>query len=481
MYDEDDDSDGDDDDRRRFLAVAVTCVAAASLPQTQQPILLAACAHNQFIRAILSTARPRHVFDDAELAALRERENARQRLLQGLPEPLGPWRERFQVADLPSTGRIDPYEFFMGVGPFKFTESLRFTPEEFESLFEILRVELEQRLGHMQNVSLKGRLALVLFRMAHGTPFHMMESMFKIGRSALSDNYRSVLSVMEDELVKTLIQWPKTDELRNLEGTLGSEELTGRGNLGHCVLVVDATNLQISRPTYNQKSFYNNHKKMHSIKAQLVCTWRGEIVCVDYHDMECCDVRRGMPGGRHDTYYYANSLAEAHRKRTFEAHHRLLGDTGYPEFDEDRNVIMVIPDKLNAISSFTDNSQEVRKARNLKIGSVRVVVEGVIGAVKNLWSLYARKAPGATNLRQHARGFAVGCAMFNLLCRLRKTWPRGQGWMTGGDIQCNAWELAVRRLETDVQLDIQDAGVEGDCLPGGGEFASELMGASDDV
>ena len=226
--------------------------------------------------------------------------------------------------------------------------------------------------------------------------------------------------------------------------------------------------------------YYNPHKKMHSLKAQIVCTWRGEIVCVDYHNMPSPTLRRGMPGGRHDTYYWRVSTAEALRDLTLRPHQRILGDTGYPRVDEDGNVIMIIPEKMSVLRNIPPEhamSRDARKHRNYTIGSVRVVVEGVFGAVKNLWTLYGRKAIGSIEHDQHARGFAVACALYNLLCRLRNKWPRGEGWMNP-DRQCSAWELAA--LSTDNQLDILDAAEHGDAIPGGGAFGEELMGAEDE-
>ena len=197
--------------------------------------------------------------------------------------------------------------------------------------------------------------------------------------------------------------------------------------------------------------YYNPHKKMHSLKAQIVCTWRGEIVCVDYHNMPSPTLRRGMPGGRHDTYYWRVSTAEALRDLTLRPHQRILGDTGYPRVDEDGNVIMIIPEKMSVLRNIPPEhaeSRDARKHRNYTIGSVRVVVEGVFGAVKNLWTLYGRKAIGSIEHDQHARGFAVACALYSSVSTPQQVFPGRRLDEPRSPMQRLGARRAVRRQPT---------------------------------
>ena len=110
---------------------------------------------------------------------LRLVSNAYQLLLRGNSAPPAPWRSVLPLPSLPASQRIDPYHFFTKCGEYKFTESLCFTPSEFDELFIMIALSL----GHLRaitNISDKGRLAIILFQLAHGTSFHIMESMFSI-------------------------------------------------------------------------------------------------------------------------------------------------------------------------------------------------------------------------------------------------------------------------------------------------------------
>ena len=231
--------------------------------RVRQRVVLAACAiQNQtaLLLAALVTMPPSWVFEPASLTIMREQENARERERRGLPAHERPWRERLSVKGFDFRRRKDPYEMFKEEGEFKFTESLRFTFHEFEVLYGMVEKRLES-LKKASGLSGRGRLAAVLFRMAHGTPFHVMETMFQIPRRALSDNHGTVLKWLEAIVVPACIRWPTSDELDSLEGTLGRQRLhktpgqAAEDDMSGAVLIVDATNLQISRPTVNESQY----------------------------------------------------------------------------------------------------------------------------------------------------------------------------------------------------------------------------------
>ena len=205
--------------------------------------------------------------------------------------------------------------------------NLRMSKETFDVLCIELRPYLQrQDTTFRQAISVEGRIAITIWRLATNAEYRTIAELFGLGRSTVGEIVLDTCGAIVDHLFRSYVCIPGNDGLREI--VVGFER---RWGFPQVVGAIDGTHIPIIKPD-NSASDYFNRKGYYSILMQALVDYRGIFL----------DVYIGWPGKVHDARVLANSSlylkANAHTllphmTRTFfgiEVPLLILGDPAYP-------------------------------------------------------------------------------------------------------------------------------------------------------
>lgn len=167
------------------------------------------------------------------------------------------------------------------------------------------------------------------------------------------------------------------------------------------LLLIDASERPIQRPTINQARVYSGKKKRHTIKNQIISDRANNLI---YH------VSKTYTGKTHDFKIFKKEpLPKATPK-----HIRFLADTGYVGIDGYLDNPVSLPNKATKKHPLT----EAKKLQNNIISSERVFVEHIFGHMKN-YHILAQKFRGSRTLAHDSFEIIAGIHNFKQLDKLK--------------------------------------------------------------
>jgi hypothetical protein len=273
------------------------------------------------------------------------------------------------------------------------------------------------------------------------------------------------------------VSFPGLEELDNLRGSFGKEF-----PLHDIVYVVDCSHAPVWPPrggssTDNrtaQAPWYCFWKKIHSIKVLCACDWKGRILFYDVHGQlplsaatSMRDPLRGRiegvayrPGQLSDQLHwnasalsYYGGLGKLDQRR-----HRGMSDAGFKSSGLLMPMDMGDYKKLEAMGGDVEYCKRVDRS----IAEVRVIIEGVFGALKNAWPLFRAKLHARANRDKHGRQLQAALHLFNYRCSQRGVWLRDLHWRAGAPEGRPTWEVAMLEKMREMSssgIDISNAAV----------------------
>ena len=139
------------------------------------------------------------------------------------------------------------------------------------------------------------RVAIALWRVAHGASYNMITSHLGIGESTARYICEEVLRIICEKLLHVFIKFPEGDRLHFVMNRFMS-----RYEMHMCVGAVDGSHIPIVAPRESPED-YRNRKGFHSINLQG---------CVDYSGL-FIDTFIGFPGKAHDSRVFRHSSLAA--------------------------------------------------------------------------------------------------------------------------------------------------------------------------
>ena len=197
--------------------------------------------------------------------------------------------------------------------------------------FDVLCIELRPYLQRQdttfrQAISVEGRIAITIWRLATNAEYCTIAELFGLGRSTVGEVVLDTCGAIVDHLFKSYVCIPGNDGLREI--VVGFER---RWGFPQVVGAKDGTHIPLIKPD-NSAYDYFNRKGYYSILMQALVDYREKFL----------DVYIGWPGKVHDARVLANSSlylkANAHTllphmTRTFfgiEVPLLILGHPAYP-------------------------------------------------------------------------------------------------------------------------------------------------------
>ncbi|XP_013409304.1 protein ANTAGONIST OF LIKE HETEROCHROMATIN PROTEIN 1 [Lingula anatina] len=267
-------------------------------------------------------------------------------------------------------------------------ESFRMRRETFEYLVNELALHLPTP-GMWRSISMRRRVAVTLWILAHGTDYRTVGHLFGLGRSTVCMIFRHTVVALATHIAPLYIQMPTGERLDAI--VRGFEETWG---MPQCVGAMDGTHIPIVAPLEHKGDYYNR-KGFYSLVAQVVCD----------HETRVLDVVVGWPGSVHDARVLANSnvYRKAEEGRLFpmdDQHVRniegidvplfILGDSAYPL-------------KPYLMRPFPDNGHlnRMHTNYNYRHSRARMPIECCFGRTKKKWSILQYRIDFDTEFVSH--------------------------------------------------------------------------------
>lgn len=170
--------------------------------------------------------------------------------------------------------RVVSFKRLVGVSLETFKEMV-----EIVKAYEDLRLDWETR-GRDEKLSIEDQVLLGMMYLRSYTTYLYLWAIFVVSESNACRKSKKI----EDILIKSwMFSLPKK--------TLLQSDLES--------IIVDATEVQIERPSKRQRRHYSGKKKKHTMKAQVVISWAGQILRTDFangkmHDKKLFDKSKLM-------------------------------------------------------------------------------------------------------------------------------------------------------------------------------------------
>ena len=338
---------------------------------------------------------------------------------------------------VPSLASNDLYSA-LSSSPATFKYFTNFYPPAFEELFAIVAplmsepidVRGNRRAAHLHGqprvtgptglpvgrppkLSPRTRFTLFLGVMRGGMSLIDQVTCSGQNQQALSDDFYHILFCVQSALGDQ-IQWPNAVERHLLRGSLWDWPAD---KLQCPIAIVDGTIQKVRQPgDSTEPLLYCSRKTTHGFNHQIVCRWDGKILAVF----------PGFYGSVHDSSCYRMTELYADRASFFSDNESILADSGY----EGCGIMHVL--KAPTDPSAIQYNRRVRRHR--------VLIEFVIGGVKNTFSIV--KDPW---IRGANRGFASDA--FVVACQLFNFWMSKYGYLRGVAYQqrhaLETWEAVL--------------------------------------
>ena len=337
--------------------------------------------------------------------------------------------------------RADDLFTVMSQNPATFKHFTNFFPPEFEELFTLLEplisepidIRGNRRAPHLRGqprtrgpsgravgrppkLSLRSRFTIFLAVMRGG--MSLIDQIATIGHNqqALSDDFYHILFCALEAL-DAQIQWPNAAERMALRGSLWDFPSTS----ALCPIgIIDGTIQEVSQPgDASEPLMYCSRKSVHGYNHQIVCRWDGKILAVF----------PGFYGSNHDSICYRMTDLYTQRATSFSDNETLMADAGY----EGCGIMHV--EKAPTHASMIEYNRRLRRHR--------VLIEFVIGSVKNKFQLVQKCWVRGANRQFASDAFVVACQLLNF-------WMSRYGYLRGVEYQqkhaLERWEAKLLEL-----------------------------------
>ena len=270
------------------------------------------------------------------------------------------------------------------------------------------------RLGRPPNMSLRSRFFMFLAALRGDRSILDQVAFTGQNQQAVSDDFFHILDAVLEAL-EGEISWPDEAERARLEGTLWDYPA---GGLIVPILIWDGTIQPTGEPSNGvlEPLMYCSRKKVHGYNHQLCCDWRGRI--------RACHV--GFYGSVHDSACYQLIQPQGERHLFYSGVQTALGDSGYAGC----GMLHVRRGELSA---------ELHAA-NKRIRRHRVLIEFVIGALKNKFKIASR--PWGRHANMHRAPYVfLACAMLLNVWMDNYGYLRGAAYRSAGGLE--VWERVL--------------------------------------
>ena len=335
---------------------------------------------------------------------------------------------------------------------------LHMADHEIVELVKRIHVELVRVKEHRltQNFSTAARFCMWLYRCATTQTFHGIQHWHRtfFNDDSLSVHFlESDLDIMSQAIhsaLESYVQFPEGVDLQAQRGSFGSDFPVA--NVSFCV---DATHLPVcsSADADSQKRLYCVHKRIHSIKAQVVVSARGKPLHVDVHGMLPIHVMRQRrfgpakgvssfekrPGSMPDTTQFDSSQLSQLLRRNASTGVLGLGDNGYAR----RQVLKPTNKHEDRVLEKLGADMRAVKRFNERIATSRVVIEGFYAAMKSAFPIFRHRLEARSNKEVHGRAFAVCVYVKSWLMHHRRMFLRGAHWVGGPPAPQTVWESGL--------------------------------------
>lgn len=297
-------------------------------------------------------------------------------------------------------------------------------------------------VGRPPKLSLQTRLMVWLGVLRGGMPLIDQIALCGQNQAGLSDDFYHILACVMEGL-DDQIRWPDAAERQGLEGSFydfpASAALVP-------ILIVDGTTQEVHKPgDGSEPLMYCSRKSMHCWNHQIFVDWRGCIRAV----------YTSFVGSAHDSMCYRMLPQYQEKDLYFSGKQTVLADSGYVGCG-------IMHMRKGVVIA-------AERAFNSKARRHRVLVEFVIGAVKNKFGILSKAWPRGAHIQHANDTFFVCCQLLNFIMA-RRGYLRGAAYQSRGELE--VWE---RRLLQHPDLHGRQWDAD-DCI-----FEMILEGRADDL
>ena len=233
-------------------------------------------------------------------------------------------------------------------------------------------VDIQEYDGKCQSSVLSPKDRLLRYYMQntnHSVP--SLISTFGQNKSTIYSDYKfiafTIVKVMGDEWCSLLI--PGTPDYDNLIGQgVFSEE--GDILFDNVPYVCDVTSVQIARPRLAQRTYYNGHKKCHTVDFHCTHSGTGRVY----------GVTGPIPGSHNDVQAARTSLIYRERNTYLSPNHAVLADLAYYHIGK----------PFLCRISFQESYTELENQFNMAHSRARVISENWYGRFKGYWTYFGK-------------------------------------------------------------------------------------------
>ncbi|KRH94048.1 putative nuclease HARBI1 [Pseudoloma neurophilia] len=206
--------------------------------------------------------------------------------------------------------------------------------------------------------NLAKKLRVFIFFISHKTTYRLIQEQFGVSKSTLFD-WITELAVVMSSIAHEKIKFPTKEEYEEL--TQGFEEICGVKN---CLLALDGTEIQISRPNSQPFSYYNRHD-IFSVK----------FLCAIDYKLRFRGVSYGF-GASHDSFVYSASRLRDKIENISDRNVFILADSAFTGF---RNIVATV-----STINFPISEQMLTKYKKM-----RIKVENAFGLFKGKFKRFS--------------------------------------------------------------------------------------------
>lgn len=280
-------------------------------------------------------------------------------------------------------------------------DNLRMSKETFDALCMELQPYLQRRdTTFRKAVSIEGRVAVTIWRLATNAEYRTIAELFGLGRSTVGEIVLDTCGAIADHLLMRYVCFPQGDRLREVVD--GFERQWG---FPQVVGAIDGTHIPIIKPD-DSASDYFNRKGYYSIIMQAVVDFRGRFL----------DVYIGWPGKVHDARVLANSTLykKANAQQLLPNWTRslcgvevpllILGDPAYP----------LLPWLMKPYLE-NQHSPSDQRHFNYRQSRARMTVENAFGRLKGRWRCLMKRMD--VNIA-NVPNIVAACVVLHNFCEL---------------------------------------------------------------
>ncbi len=318
--------------------------------------------------------------------------------------------------------------------PTLFKALTNFTPDQFETLMQILLDPSRPESYLLKPRDVKGRRGLRRQRRTRGGRPHKLDPRTRVFLCLVrlkdddrlvrmcADSGLNVCSLCDDfwhvcecllVVTQDCILWPSSADRAALQQTM--VDLAPAPGTLLPIGVVDGTAQYVRRPGADEPLYYNGRKKRHFLNHLVVCDWRGRIMAAFV----------GYNGRTHDSIAYRTCPLHTRRREFFSQGQTLLADNGFQGCD-----------LLTPVTRRGSGPSERERMYNKLVRRYRVVIEFLFGAMKSKFGIIA--GTWRHNLARADMVFMLCCQLMNFYMDVNGKTVRGRAFRNRLDME--EWE-----------------------------------------